>query len=108
MNHLISKFVVLLVIGICCFGCRNAQTKDNSFPTPEAKRSNDARRWIPGDYAGIEIGKSTRSDVIKKFGKPFWESEETLEGEEADVQKALAANSGKRVLLEYRNINQTE
>lgn len=99
-----SVIGALLILAVFCFGCRNAQTKNNNFPTPKAEKSKDEKKWIPSGYSGIEIGMSTRDDVIKKFGNPVWEGEEELEGEEEDVQKALAERSGKRILLEYKNV----
>ena len=107
-KHLyISAFVAIF---ICCLGCRtdqtqvNNQTKVTALPTVELQKNGESRKWSPGSYEGIEIGKSTRQNVIEKFGKPVWEGEEEIEGEEADVQNQLEAHGGKRLMLEYRNV----
>lgn len=97
---------MLLIIFVFCFACQNAQTKNYNLPTTEGKIQNAAKKWIPGNYAGIEIGKSKKDDLDTKFGKPIWEGDEPLEGEEEDIQQALARNSGKRILLEYKNVGE--
>lgn len=104
-------FVIALMFLMFCSGCKNAETKVNAFPIPTAsptpessKSNNDKIKWIPGSYAGIEIGKSNREDVVKKFGKPIWEGEEELEGEEEDVQKEIEKHGGKRTLLEFKDV----
>lgn len=115
MNNLLSKlikntFVISLVLmfSIFCFGCRDTQTINDGFPTVDLTKQNNVGKWIPGNYKGIEIGKSTRSDLIEKFGKPVWEGEEELEGEEEDVQKEIERNSGKRLLLEFKDVGGME
>lgn len=101
---------IFIAIFICCLACRNAQTEISSqpkiavSPTAESQKVSENRKWIPGSYESIEIGKSTRKDVIEKFGNPIWEGEEELEGENKDIQKQLADHNGKRFMLEYRNI----
>lgn len=104
-------FVIVTIFFLFCSGCQNAETKINAFstptatPTPESRKSNEnAIKWIPTGYAGIEIGKSTGEDVIKKFGTPIWEGEEELEGEEEDVQKEIKNNGGKRTLMEFKDV----
>jgi hypothetical protein len=111
MNISISRFgkkicfgVVVFIVSAFCFGYRNAQTKSCSFVTPELRKSSDTRKWIPGSYEGIEIGKSTRKDAIEKFGKPVWEGEEEIDAEEEYLQKELERHGGKRFMLEYRDV----
>lgn len=105
---------VFITIFVGCLACRTAQTQVSApteitaSPTSEPLMVGEARKWIPGSYLGIEIGKSTRKDVIKKFGKPVWEGEEELEGEEEDIQKTIERNSGKRILLEFKNVGKME
>jgi hypothetical protein len=115
MNAPVSRFsknictvAVIFAVSVFYFGCRNVQTQNNNFPTLKLQKSSGDRKWIPTGYAGIEIGKSTRNDVINKFGKPVWEGEEELEGEEEDVQEAIASHSGKRILLEYKDVGELE
>lgn len=81
----------------------NNSAKNSSLPVTEQAKTNAARKWMPSSFSGIEIGKSTRDDLIKKFGKPVWEGDEELEGEEEEVQKALERHSGKRMLLEFKD-----
>lgn len=100
----ISAAGALLSIFVFSTACHNAQTKTYTSPTPETKKQADKRQWIPGVYSGIEIGKTTKEDLIGKFGKPFYEGAEALEGEDADVEKALARHSGKRILLEFKDV----
>ena len=125
MNAVNSNFNVKLCFAIVAMflvfnsGCENAKTQVNTFstptvtptasPTPESIKSNDVGiKWIPGSYAGIEIGKSNRETVIEKFGKPIWEGEEELEGEEADVQNEIEKHGGKRTLMEYKDVGGLE
>lgn len=99
----------LITLFVFCFSCRsaktqiNSQTKTNSASATESQKSGESRKWIPGSYEGIEVGKSIRDDVIKKFGKTVWEGEEVIEGEKEDLQKEYKKYGGKRFMLEYRD-----
>ncbi len=102
----VSIAVVILIISIFIVDCRNAQIRVDSFPTPALQKSIEARKWISTGYSDIELGKSTRDDVVKKFGKPLAEGEEELEGEEEDVQKEIKIHSGKLIMLYYENVGE--
>ncbi len=102
--------VAFTIIFVCFLGCRSAQTQITVAPkvetsqTAKPQKTGEIGEWIPGNYEEIEIGKSTRKDVIEKFGKPVWEGEEQIEAEEEDVQKEIKSHGGKRLMLEHRDI----
>lgn len=108
-------FIIVVVIFLCGFGCRNSEIKINALSTSEGQSSNTVAsptpekqlpeiKWIPSGYFGIKIGKSTRDNVVKKFGTPSWEGEEQIEAEPEDIQEHIEKHGGRRIMLEYKNV----
>ena len=131
MKKLKTKFIsvivfcLALVILVSQSGCQVAQKRENALPLPtativpspsfEALKPKENRQWIPGNYLGITLGKSTREDVIRKFGKPEAEGDEASLEEEAQFDemgftmsyKNIVGGLGRETDIVYRKKDQT-
>ena len=108
INFRSIRFIMIIALLMSFIACQTAKTqietqsesaKEVSYPTPLAKN----RKWIPGSYEGLELGKSTKSDAVKKFGKIHWEGDEPLEGTDEENKKVLKAYGGKLQIVEFDN-----
>jgi hypothetical protein len=55
-----------------------------------------SRRWQVPTYRGFKLGKSTKADVERAFGKPVWSGHPIYEEPEGEVKDEL--------LYEYENV----
>ena len=53
-------------------------------------------KWQAGEYCGLIIGKSTKDEVRKKFGKPVWSGK--------PEEKLIAAEHEGEIWYEYVNV----
>jgi len=47
----------------------------------------DAGKWGAGNFRGLIIGKSTRADVLRRFGKPRWSQTKPEDKEEKEREE---------------------
>ncbi len=67
---------IVLVVMICAMPAG----LDAGAQAPTSKKASlqsAKRKWVPGVYRGLVVGKSTQADALKVLGKPQWTGEES-------------------------------
>jgi hypothetical protein len=104
-----------LVVGICARGlsfiaatmligfiCSGMTIKPISMSVQDSKNTTGStpqlpqRKWHLPTYLGLVIGKSTKEDVKRRFGKPIWEG--------PPEEKLIETDSEGELLYEYVNV----
>lgn len=67
-------FCVLLSQSLAVMACsRSASQEQPQFSsTPAVSKEEVSRVWRAGTYRGITVGKSTRAEMVRSFGKSKW------------------------------------
>lgn len=72
-KNLILKHIILsgILSVISCQPYSFSQERDNKTQ-PSMQSKQQKREWKAASFKGLTIGKSTRADMLRVFGKPNW------------------------------------
>ena len=67
---------IVLVVMICAMPT-GWDTGAQAPPFKKASRQLAKRKWAPGVYRGLVVGKSSQADALRVLGKPEWTGKES-------------------------------